>query len=151
MASPSPSTNPILRSDLSPLEASILADDVVSDSEMERVFLALLDCFEHAGLPVTDAEFRPGSGWSYDVRVLDQRSLVAIEDCERDLLGPVADVYSASIQPTPEERADLLDELHDCLSALGFANVPLQPPSAMREAVGTEAYVECLLQMDRRS
>jgi hypothetical protein len=111
---------------LSPLEASILGDGVVTDEEMSRLFDSLLECFQTQGLEVMDSNFRHG-GWSYELRLESDAAEQAAAACEADL-SPVADLYLASVRASGPDLQSVLrlraEAMRACLTERGYTDLP---------------------------
>lgn len=112
---------------LSPLEASILEDGVVTDDEMSKLFDSLLECFQSQGLEVLDSNFRHG-GWSYEVLLESDAAEQVVTGCEADL-APIAGLYLASVRESgPDLQSVLTDRaqaMRACLIERGYADLPV--------------------------
>lgn len=115
--SPSMTTRPSVDPD--PLAEEILSDGSVTDAEMERALLAVVECVRAAGFNAELVDFRPRIGWSLQVSSPDL-DMVELADDQQDLcsarfVDSISDPYFAEHGLSEAERTARNGILLSCL------------------------------------
>lgn len=109
--------------DAQALVTTVLADDGVTDSEMEQVLLAAVACVERTGFHASLDKFTPGQGYELSSSASTSEGASAadaeLNRCREIYIDEVESLYSAQHGPSEAEIEANDQRIIECLADLG--------------------------------